>query len=337
MLTDKRDGYSTNGPEILLSFVIPTYKGWARLPIILTSINKLISAFPEQHFEIILCCNAQDEPPPNFFTPIANCCVVVRNNPTNIGADANFLTALSYARGRYSWLLGDDDELCDGGGSEVLRLATTGEHSLLVTCYEKRSRSSSVVVKHNIGEHPVIVKKPEEMLRICGTRGAFMSILIYRTEILHLVLALGNCGRFVGTFVVQYHLALEVIRQGALRGMSGLILPCIGVIQYERLNEEFHYINAGYYLALDNLADYRGILGNGSRKHITSCFTYRNIVGAILVEKIHQTHSARIAVVRGLLFRRSIRYWFLIAPLEFLPTFVARFIYRLVLRIKHTR
>ena len=48
-------------------------------------------------------------------------------NATNIGADANFLQCLSLARGKYVWVLGDDDLVMPGALAALLSLLSQGE------------------------------------------------------------------------------------------------------------------------------------------------------------------------------------------------------------------
>jgi glycosyltransferase involved in cell wall biosynthesis len=87
----------------------------------------------EPEVELIVSdnCSADDTPGVvQAFVAGGGQCRYIRND-TNIGPDANFLQCFRQAKGKYFWLIGDDDLVVPGGLREVIRLLTGTDYDLI--------------------------------------------------------------------------------------------------------------------------------------------------------------------------------------------------------------
>ena len=103
-----------------LSICIPTYNGGENLKY---NINKLIKMQPEYGFEICVSDNASDDGTQEFMTIVANEYEFIKyhRNKENFGFAYNLDFVINMASGKYTWMLGDDDELNERNIITVIR------------------------------------------------------------------------------------------------------------------------------------------------------------------------------------------------------------------------
>jgi abequosyltransferase len=93
----------------LLTIAIPTYNREALLAELLSALEEQVSVHPE--VEIIVSDNASpdgtQETVQGFIA--RGMPIEYRRHPENVGPDANFVSCLSAARGKYFWMCGDDE------------------------------------------------------------------------------------------------------------------------------------------------------------------------------------------------------------------------------------
>ncbi len=98
----------------LLTIAIPTYNRSRYLAELLEVLQPQLS--DELRVELLIADNASTDETPALCKRLIDgglACRYIRN-AANIGADANFLLCFSEARGKYVWLLGDDDIVLPG-------------------------------------------------------------------------------------------------------------------------------------------------------------------------------------------------------------------------------
>jgi abequosyltransferase len=106
---NSRNGHPPSRPT--LSLAIPTYNRSRYLAELLECLLPQVSAQPS--LELIVSDNASPDDTEQIvaaFIARGLPCRYIRN-PENVGADANFLQCLDLARGKYVWVMGDDDLL----------------------------------------------------------------------------------------------------------------------------------------------------------------------------------------------------------------------------------
>lgn len=106
--------------SILISFCIPTFN---RPDTLKTTISSILSQKEECPYEIVISDNSEnDETAKAVETFRDNPKIRYYRNSTNIGSAANFVKVISLAKGRYVWLMSDDDCLCIDALSRAVNL-----------------------------------------------------------------------------------------------------------------------------------------------------------------------------------------------------------------------
>lgn len=94
----------------LISFCIPTYN---RPDTLNTTISSILSQKEKCDYEIVISDNSETDETAKFIETFQdNPKIRYYRNSTNIGSAANFFKVISLAKGRYLWLMSDDDCLC---------------------------------------------------------------------------------------------------------------------------------------------------------------------------------------------------------------------------------
>ena len=116
-------------PELrpLLSITIPTYNRAAYLCELLDVLLPQLRG--ESRVELLVSDNASSDGTPELLEGFARRGLLFRllRNVENQGSDANFLRCLSEARGKYVWVLGDDDLVLPTAVADLLSLLSQGE------------------------------------------------------------------------------------------------------------------------------------------------------------------------------------------------------------------
>jgi glycosyltransferase involved in cell wall biosynthesis len=115
----------------LLSLGIPTYNRMPWLKACLEAAIPQAEALPEGTVEIFIAENAGEDGSWAMLQRLAaeHPCLRIRRNPCNCGAE-NFNVVVREARGRYVWLMGDDDAPLPGAIAKVVELIRTEPRDL---------------------------------------------------------------------------------------------------------------------------------------------------------------------------------------------------------------
>lgn len=104
----------------IISFCIPTYNRPDKL---MFTISSIINQGEICNYEIVISDNSEnDETAKAIETFRDNPKIRYYRNLTNIGSAANFVKVISLAKGRYVWLMSDDDCLYTGALSRITNL-----------------------------------------------------------------------------------------------------------------------------------------------------------------------------------------------------------------------
>jgi abequosyltransferase len=103
-------------PAPLLTLVIPTYNRASCLGLLLESIFIQLPSDREQDIEVLIFDNCSTDGTKDVAQSYALKSPIFQyvQNDENIGADNNFVKGFLSAKGRYLWMLGDDELLLDG-------------------------------------------------------------------------------------------------------------------------------------------------------------------------------------------------------------------------------
>lgn len=118
----------------LLSLCIPTYNRAPFLDILLERIagqaGELVN--PE-NLELIVSDNCSDDNTPDVVKKYLQAGLLINyiRNESNLGMDGNFVQCFRKAKGKYIWLLGDDDFLKEGALNKILQSLNGGDYGLV--------------------------------------------------------------------------------------------------------------------------------------------------------------------------------------------------------------
>lgn len=123
----------------LLSIAIPTYNRSAFLGELLSSLYDQCKSDPR--LELLVSDNASTDETPAIVEAYADrgLPIIYLRNGSNIGADANFMQCFDKAKGKYVWLIGDDDLVVPGAIRKIISYLQAGEYSLIYVnsyCFE---------------------------------------------------------------------------------------------------------------------------------------------------------------------------------------------------------
>ena len=123
----------------LLTIAIPTYNRAPCLHLLLEHLAPQLLCQPE--VELIISDNASSDGTGEVVKEFqeAGLAVGYVRNVENVGMDGNFLQCFTLAKGRYVWVLGDDDLIIPGALGQVMDLLRGDEYSLVyVSSYSFR-------------------------------------------------------------------------------------------------------------------------------------------------------------------------------------------------------
>lgn len=104
----------------LISFCIPTYN---RPDTLITTISSILNQKEKCPYEIVISDNSETDETAKVIESFQdNPKIRYHRNSTNIGSAANFAKVICFAKGRYVWLMSDDDCLFTGALSRINNL-----------------------------------------------------------------------------------------------------------------------------------------------------------------------------------------------------------------------
>jgi glycosyltransferase involved in cell wall biosynthesis len=185
----------------LLTIAVPTYNRSFFL-------NELLSCLFEQcrsnpRVELLVSDNASTDETPGIVTAYMDRGLQIQylRNISNIGADANFMQCFERARGKYVWLIGDDDVVVPGAIGKIVSYLEASEYSLIyVNSYSFEGVTATKRVKFS--RPPQVIKDAHIFVRAIHINLTFVSGNIINKD---LVMA-SNQKKFsslVGTNLVQ--------------------------------------------------------------------------------------------------------------------------------------
>ncbi len=141
----------------LLTIAIPTYNRSRFLRQLLDSLRRDLEG--ESRVELIVSDNASPDETPSLVAEFQGLGMRIRSirNEVNIGPDGNFLQCFNLARGKYFWIIGDDDVVAPGAIPALLDHCNSAEYDMLylsqfpikepLTTIERKQISNAVVIR----------------------------------------------------------------------------------------------------------------------------------------------------------------------------------------------
>lgn len=167
----------------LLTIAIPTFNRAICLRESLSSLFDQLVAQP--NVELIVSDNASTDKTPAVIEEFEKRGLKLRylRNEVNVGPDANFLQCFEQARGKYLWLLGDDDVVVPGGLEKILRMLTEADYALVCLClYAFRSDYLAERKQDRFNRVAQTIPNGLPFIRKIGTMITFMSSMIVNRD-----------------------------------------------------------------------------------------------------------------------------------------------------------
>ncbi|MDR3723200.1 MAG: glycosyltransferase family 2 protein [Terracidiphilus sp.] len=187
-----------------MTIAIPTYNRAGFLSSLLESLREQIAEYED--VELLISDNASTDSTPEIIKNYidkkmeAN----VFRNADNIGADRNFISLFNAAKGKYFWLIGDDERLLPYTLERLMPLLRSGDHDMLyINSYGYTVDGVEVKVP-NISKTPIIYTDPVKYATAVGSQFTFISAnIINRDRILEDGLIDFQAG--IGSLMIQLY------------------------------------------------------------------------------------------------------------------------------------
>ncbi len=204
-----------NNSSVLLSICIPTYNRAVILAESLENLHKQMHFFNDNSIEIIISDNCSTDDTTNVVNRYIkqNLPIVYNRNKENVGSNRNFLKCIHLARGKYIWLLGDDDYLTDGSLDYLVSLLRKDNYGLVHIRNTRRKK---------IKEYT----KKTTFLEKVSFMSTFMSVNIFNSDNIENI---ANPEKYADTFFIQIPFYINAaINSGANKNLiiCGKILDC---------------------------------------------------------------------------------------------------------------
>jgi abequosyltransferase len=228
-----------NANQPLLSICIPTYNRAGFLQEALGSILAQVTGSLANEIEIVISDNASPDETGAVVERIRQKTRTTINyfrNDRNVGFDGNILLAVGRARGRYVWLMGDDDLLAEGALEHIVReIKTTDgvdlffgekEDFLLTPDRPVRTRKimrlgqAAIFDFHDRNTADKYFRENKKLIAYCN----FLSNLVFRRESW---LKVANKEAFVGTEYIHVYVFQSILWGGEPGVMKYLPQPLI--------------------------------------------------------------------------------------------------------------
>lgn len=172
----------------LLTIAIPTYNRAIYLKELLSSLAVELVGHPS--IELLISDNASSDETPTIIQEFQRDGLELRwlRNDANIGPDANFMQCFTEARGKYVWLLGDDDVVVPGAIRKIIALLKSSDYALVyVSSYSFRENVLAERTHDRFGRVAQAVPNGTPFIEQIGAMVGFISAMIANKEKYNLV------------------------------------------------------------------------------------------------------------------------------------------------------
>ena len=309
----------------LLTIAIPTFNRAQYLMELLSILSSELR--DEPRVELLISDNASGDETPRVVQGFVEhgLRVCYLRNELNIGADANFAQCFEKARGKYVWILGDDDVLAQGAIATILTYLEAESYDLVHVNYFTFSDSHAPKTASRSGK-ALRITNPARFARRVNVLLTFISSNIVNRERV-LMSGYDKLPSLVGTSLVQLswtYAALNIFERGMFISQQ-----LVGM----RVD------NTGGYKLLEvfgptfkRITEQR-LHSEGVKRAILNGVAQRFWPGILLMYRSSAMRFASEASPQEVLtpvFRDNFRYWSFAYPIIALPLALAKCWYLIV-------
>lgn len=201
-------------PKFLITIGIPTYNGGARIKTALDSICNQLSPNIIHLIEIVICDNNSSDNTSfiaRFYKQNFLKSIFYYKNKINIGYDRNIDKIFKVARGKYVWLLADDDFLERNAISKVINVLIKYKNlRLLQLNFISIDRKTKNIISKVIINQNLLCENAEIFLKNSKGRYGQVSSLIFERK----TYIKANIKEYFGTNYIHVYAALKVLLTG---------------------------------------------------------------------------------------------------------------------------
>lgn len=304
---------------INLSICIPTYN---RCDKICESLRRMVSNIKED-CEIVVCDNASTDETENKVKEICNefKCVKYYKNNKNIGPDENFKKVLSLAKGKYCFLLGDDDYLKNSFFDDIMPFLRQNDFSFISLIHKedpKFNKMDQIITSSNV----------QDYIRYLKVNITFMSQMIFnRANLTHEILN----GDYV-TNLFQTSLVFRIIKRTPNKKFTIInYVPFCSVGVNESLDYNLYdvFVTKLYRTFLINeIADSQKEMNVMFKKTVKTYLLKFTILQKVFGNK-YKINKEAFTILKKYPF-----YWFELLPVYYFPSIIYKFLYNCYKRKK---
>lgn len=333
-----RAGTAPQGaPRPLLSISIPTYNMGQWLRDLLEGIAEQIAGFgtkwPTDLVEVVVCDNHSSDDTAqivaSFSARIPR--LVYHRHSANIGPDRNFLSGFEHATGTFSWLMGSDDVVEQGGLDAMLTLLTDNP-GLCGMSVNRNARSFDLKTIIPEDAFPMftgnaLLRGPDQVFRTISYYIGYISGQVVRRTIWNQVVrdrpVTDFCNGYVHVYVIAEMLKTNpdwLVVTDRLVGWRADNDSFLAAGRYRRLAIDvlgFEQISAACF-GRDS-ATYRSVRDTIATKHFRI-----NVLTARARNEWDATTARRTRKLALDHYRRSLPFWIRTAPLLFAPDAIVK-------------
>lgn len=242
----------------LLTIGIPTFNRAHFLAKMLTSLIEQIDKSITDLIEIIVSDNASTDNTADIVSYFSNrmpgLYISYYRHEKNLGIDANIYKVMKLARGKYVFILSDDDILIPGALSRILNQIID---SPIIDAICPNIRAFARENNDNtppwlILDEDRIINTKDEGLNVLGTMLTYLSCLLFRKELVDKI----NYSERVGTLLLCSYLFVDIIK--ASKQMLIYKEPCLLVRPNQSINYDIIQIFVSEYARVLNYARKNG-------------------------------------------------------------------------------
>ncbi|MDE8601622.1 glycosyltransferase family 2 protein [Marinomonas sp. RSW2] len=249
----------------VLSFCIPTFNMILYIPELLESIESEVISFPDQLFEICISDNCSTDNTLFFFrnyvSPFENLSIVYFRSESNLGADRNFLKAVSISSGKYCWLLGADDRLKKGALTLLLSKVLNRNCDIFLGDRENIDLYGNSISFEFWSSNQQIISKNElpryiDSIKSIGGLFSYLSCILFKRESWDLSIQSLDFDRFLCSNYIHTLILLNIIKKDkAMHYFHNTIVQArrgndsfLDKGYLNRIKIDYGYIDIVYYL-----------------------------------------------------------------------------------------
>ena len=317
--------------KYLLTIALPVYNGAKTLQRLLDSLHSQ----QNQLVEIILLNNASTDNTEELAYQAIESGLEINyiKQLANVGADKNFLDAVSNAKGKYVWIIGDDDYLPEFAVKTALNIIRENLDCVAFITEFSLGKNNEIWKKKFIGiEKNIKLNSAIELVRLAGLDFNFLSCVIHKRDSFLQI----EASKYFNTYWLQLGVFLEYIENENVFLISQPLVVNAGNSISGDANIGGNSIRV--ILNICSIANDFSVIYGKSFKSLTSKYLLKHVNRKIAIARrtVYKINLKDYIEIMGY-FKGNVTFWIFTTPLYVLPSFVHKLLYKVYLKLGVSR